>query len=47
LSKLRVGLSFELAHVFAGPSVLVLGNQNMVTPLVYQSMEGQKSLWFH
>jgi len=32
LSKLRV--SFELAHVFAGPSVLVFGNQNMVT-LIY------------
>jgi len=29
LSKLRV--SFELAHVFAGPSVLVFGSQNMVT----------------
>jgi len=29
LSKLRV--SFELAHVFAGPSVLAFGNQNMVT----------------
>jgi len=29
LCKLRV--SFELAHVFAGPSVLVFGNQNMVT----------------
>jgi len=29
LSKLRV--SFELAHVFAGPSVLGFGNQNMVT----------------
>jgi len=31
LSKLHV--SFELAHVFAGPSVLVFGNQNMVTLL--------------
>jgi len=29
LSKLQV--SFELAHVFAGPGVLVFGNQNMVT----------------
>jgi len=29
LSKLQV--SFELAHVFAGPSVLVFGNQNMLT----------------
>jgi len=29
LSKLRV--SFELAHVFTGPSVLVFGKQNMVT----------------
>jgi len=29
MSKLRV--SFELAHVFVGPSFLVFGNQNMVT----------------
>jgi len=41
LSKLRV--SFELAHVFAGPSVLIFGNQNMVTLLKFLSYSIKKA----
>jgi len=43
LSKLRVSL--EMAHVFAGPSVLVFGNQNMVT-LQFMVLKGAVAVSF-